>query len=240
MADRSVKSLGVPGFGIPIHQRMAMLIDAAGGTGPAAEIAGVARDTINNWRKEGATLPLQKVLRLAEEVGVSLDWVATGHQVRLDLQAGGGEAGPLLQIPGNDGFALIPRLEVEASAGGGALAAEEDVGGLIAFRAEWLRRVGVNPRSARALKARGDSMEPTIRDGDILLVDSSIDRIIDEGIYVVVVAGLALVKRLAVRRDGTIVLKSDNAARYTEEMIPREEATELSVAGRVMWFGRSI
>lgn len=183
------------------------------------------RSSIYKWLRGDAVAPLLDAAILCGAAGRPIDWLVG-----------------LIPPPRSDGldYALIPRLEVEASAGGGALAAEEDVGGMIAFRSEWLRRVGISPRSARALRARGDSMEPTIRDGDILLIDTSIDRLVDEGIYVVVVGGLVLVKRLAIRRDGTVILKSDNAERYDEEVIPPAEAPDLAVSGRVMWFGRSI
>ena len=82
-------------------------------------------------------------------------------------------------------------------------------------------------------------MEPTIFDGDILLADTSIDHVVDNGIYVVVLSGLALVKRVHPNRDGAITLTSDNAI-YPRETVPKEELADLQIAGRIMWFGRSI
>lgn len=134
---------------------------------------------------------------------------------------------------------MIPRLAVEASAGNGALAHHEESAGMLAFRADWLRRMGINPHAARALTAKGDSMEPTIRDGDILLVDTSIDRVRDNALYVVVLGGLVLVKRVHVKRDGSLTLISDNST-FPPEDVPANETDDLSIAGRVMWFGRSI
>ncbi len=110
---------------------------------------------------------------------------------------------------------------------------------MIAFQATWLRKRGINPGAARALTVRGDSMEPTIRSGDILLVDTSKDRIEDNGIYVVVSGGYVLVKRVHPRLDGSLMLISDNAT-YPPEDVPAIEASVFRVAGRVMWFGRSI
>lgn len=83
-------------------------------------------------------------------------------------------------------------------------------------------------------------MEPTIRDGDVLLVDTSIDSIRDNGIYVVVFNGFVLVKRIHVRRDGGVRLISDNQALYEPDDVPAAETPSLTIAGRVMWFGRSI
>jgi phage repressor protein C with HTH and peptisase S24 domain len=211
---------------------MAQLIEMVGGTGDAAEIADVSRDTINNWRKEGAAVPLQKALLLAQAAGVSLDWVATGHQVRPDLPTG-------LPAGNGDGFALIPRLEVQASAGYGVISEREDVRALVAFRRDWLRQRGINPQTAFLLTARGDSMEPTIRDGDSLLGDSSIDRIVDNGIYIFVYAGTVMLKRLHIGLGGAVTMISDNPL-YPRETIPKDRLEDLQVRGRVMWFGRSI
>lgn len=82
-------------------------------------------------------------------------------------------------------------------------------------------------------------MEPTIRDGDTLLLDTSIDRVKDNGIYVVVIDGLVVVKRVHMSRDGTVTLISDNQL-YPPEEVPAAEVPEIRFAGRVMWFGRSI
>ncbi|MBH0619495.1 helix-turn-helix transcriptional regulator, partial [Salmonella enterica] len=80
---------------------------------------------------------------------------------------------------------------------------------------------------------------PTIRDGDMLLVDRSIDRVVDNGIYVVVFGGAVLVKRVHIRRDRSVVLRSENAV-YPEEVVPADEVPDLVIEGRVRWFGRTI
>ncbi len=137
-------------------------------------------------------------------------------------------------------FKLIPRLDVQPSSGYGALAADEDPTEMLAFRADWLRRVGINPEHARVLTNRGDSNEPTIRDGDVLLVDTSINNIVDNAFYIVVFNGLALLKRVQLRRDGSVVLSSDNKLAYQDEIVPVAEVPDLRIAARLMWFGRSI
>lgn len=215
--------------------RLRSLVEAEGSQAKLAESAGISPAWLSELLKGGEpSVPV--LVALAKAGQVSVQWLATGQQAPVPARLDDSKSGDL----GARDFAFIPRLEVEASAGGGSLAANEDTDDVLAFRRDWLRRTGVNPNSARVLRARGDSMEPTIRDGDILLVDASIDRVIDEGIYVVVLAGLVLVKRLEVKRDGTVILKSDNGARYGEERIPKDETADLAVVGRVMWFGRAI
>lgn len=150
---------------------------------------------------------------------------------------GGGEA-EARYLP--EDFRLIPRLNVTPAAGPGAMVESEDQVGVLAFRSEWLHRRGINATAAHVLTARGDSMEPTIRDGDILLVDTSIDRVIDNAIYVVVYAGRTLVKRVQLKLDGSVGLGSDNRAVFDDETVPAADVGGLNIAGRVMWFGRSI
>lgn len=69
-----------------VNERVSLLVDLAGGLTAAARLAKVTSDTVNNWRKPGARLPLHGVLPLCVAAGVSLDWLATGHMVRPDLQ----------------------------------------------------------------------------------------------------------------------------------------------------------
>ncbi|MGX5776476.1 LexA family transcriptional regulator [Methylorubrum zatmanii] len=138
-------------------------------------------------------------------------------------------------------FVRIPRFDVRASAGPGVapqpsdLIAQSD----IAFRDAWLRALGVSPDNAQFLVADGDSMEPTIKDRDLLLIDRRIDRVVSNSIYVVVLAGHVMVKRLQLLFDGSILLISDND-RYQPERIDKSEVDRLQVEGRVRWFGRAL
>lgn len=195
----------------------------------AARFLGLSKQTLNHWLGGRSFPRADQAIELSDKLGISPRWLIKGEGER--------SAG----LPSSDnGFVLVPKFEVQASAGGGADNSGLDRGPsqMIAFREEWLRSIGVNPAHAQALMARGDSMEPTIRDGDLLLVDRFIHRVIDEGIYVVTVAGLVVVKRLQMRRDGTLVLMSDNR-RYTDEVVPPGELDTIVIEGRVRWIART-
>jgi len=182
------------------------------------------------------TIPgLDRAARIAELAGVSLVWLATGKGAKRPA------SDRQFSLPGLEApdLTLIPRLDVEAAAGTGALAINEDAVSFLAFDTDWLRRRGINPKFAHVLTARGDSMEPTIRSGDVLLVDTSIDKIEDNGIYIVRVNGMLLLKRVHVKTGG-LRLISDNKDLYEPEDISADDAADLFVAARVMWFGRSI
>lgn len=82
-------------------------------------------------------------------------------------------------------------------------------------------------------------MEPGIRDGDLMIVRFDIDRIRDDGVYVISYDGDIRVKRLTVNL-GEVILSSDNP-RYQDQRIKRTEADErLIVHGQVFWSGGAI
>ena len=128
------------------------------------------------------------------------------------------------------GWVAVPRLALGASAGPGALAGDEQPVGAFGFAADWLRRQGLEPAMLSTIAVAGDSMEPTLRDGDEILVDRT-PRPPRDGIHVVMVEGALLVKRLDMGRPGTIGLISDNDA-YSRVDLP---APEVRMIGRVVW-----
>src|SRR5690606_6110062 len=162
----------------------------------------------------------------------SIEWLATGKDPRDSLPASDhihpaleNDGGSMLQIMDTESLAdrsmvMLPRLEVEAAAGAGAVVASEQVAEMVAFSAAWLSERHITPRSARILTARGDSMEPTIRDGDLLIVDTAIEMAVDAGIYILGYNGLLLVKRLFILLNGNLIISSDNKLVGRDEEVP--------------------
>lgn len=124
----------------------------------------------------------------------------------------------------------VPRLPLGASAGPGATPAEEQPVGAFRFSSRWLRGQGFDPAMLSAILVTGDSMEPTLRDGDEILVDRS-PRPLRDGIHVVRVDDALLVKRVDAGRPGVIALISDNPSYRSLELPPGE----VQVIGRVVW-----
>ncbi len=124
----------------------------------------------------------------------------------------------------------IPRLALGASAGPGAFAAGEAPVGAFRFAARWLRGQGLDPAMLTAISVAGDSMEPTLRDGDEILVDKT-PRPLRDGIHVVRLDEALLVKRVELLRGGHVALASDNPAYRTIEV----PMGEIGVVGRVVW-----
>jgi hypothetical protein len=136
---------------------------------------------------------------------------------------------PRGQAPRGD-WVDVPRLALGASAGPGALPSDEQAIGAFRFSARWLRGQGLDPAMLSAIAVAGDSMEPTLRDGDEILVDRT-PRPLRDGIHVVRLEDAVLVKRLDTGRPGVVTLISDNAA-YRVLEVP---VGDMQVVGRVVW-----
>ena len=217
----------------------------------ASAVSEASVDQLTSW-KFGRTRPdFFALQRLCDASGDSITWLATGAGHRdssRDWSQGERTqqeqaSGSMLQIVDpkalDDGaLILVPRLDVEASAGAGMVVDEDDVSEMVAFDPRWLRARSITPQAARIITARGDSMEPTIRSGDLLVVDTAIETAVDSGVYVVSYAGALVVKRLFLLHTGAIILSSDNKVAGRDEEIPAHSLDQLRIAGRVMWYGR--
>lgn len=146
------------------------------------------------------------------------------------------------RAPGRTGgdVLLVPRLDVGASAGPGATPSGEDARGRIGFDQRWLRQLtGAGPAGLSMISVAGDSMEPTLGDGDDILVDTAdAGSRLRDGIYVLRVDDALIVKRLALNPVARrITIRSDNP-RYPD--IPDCDPAGIGVIGRVVWVGRKV
>ena len=109
-----------------------------------------------------------------------------------------------------EAYAFPPRFFMEAAAGSGEAAEQEHGPGNVAFRFGWLSDHEVEAKNLALVDVKGDSMEPTIRDGDTALVDLAQRLPIGGCIFALWMDDGPVVKRLRQRVDGWWA-DSDNA-----------------------------
>ncbi len=137
------------------------------------------------------------------------------------------------------GLISLPRYDIEASAGHGALAHDHAVVDYLTVSREWLSRYVSGTAQVVVIEARGDSMEPTVRHGDLLLVEMSVDNdtVAAGGVFILSVAGMIMIKRLQIMLNSDLRILSDNTA-YEAETVPAEERDDkVIIHGRVVWSG---
>lgn len=146
---------------------------------------------------------------------------------------------PAAKMP-RQSWIAVPRLALGASAGAGALADDDAPVGHLGFSEGWLREMGLTPHALTALSVAGDSMDPTLSDGDEILVaraDAQFGGRLRDGIHVIRRDGTLLVKRLLFEREGRVSVISDNKAYPSDADVPLDD---VEVLGRVVWKGGRI
>jgi phage repressor protein C with HTH and peptisase S24 domain len=124
----------------------------------------------------------------------------------------------------------VPRLAVEASAGAGAGGAQEQAYDAFRFSRRWLAEHGLEGAQLSAIRVVGDSMEPMLREGDEVLIDRR-DQPFRDGVHVVRLDDMLLVKRVASKGGGRFSLLSQNLAYPPIEV----GAEDFTLIGRVVW-----
>lgn len=160
--------------------------------------------------------------------------LAERDRARLAAYLGVAEA----ELGGRSGEANVdvPRIDVSASAGPGGLVDAEGRRRPFAFPPALLRQLGVRTSAASMIRVEGDSMSPTLEDGDEILVNRDERQLGGRGgIFVLRLDGVLMVKRLRPAVGGVEVV-SDNPA-YPARIVPAREA---DVIGRVAWLSRAI
>lgn len=148
-----------------------------------------------------------------------------------------------VRIAANDSFEPVPELaDVRLAAGDGIENHTEDQTGVIQFRRSFLRSVGADVGKACVVYAKGDSMEPVIKDGAALLLvpneNLTLRDLAAGGVYAINYDGKMIVKTVTKDKlTGRWVARSFNPA-YPD--IPLENGHPARVLGQVVWAGAKL
>jgi phage repressor protein C with HTH and peptisase S24 domain len=172
------------------------------------------------------------IAALASAAGIDLNWLATGQ----GSMRHSGETPAVL----GDELVLIPRYDAVLAAGDGSLNERSRVIEHIPFPRNFIvHKLGKTSAEGLAiLEARGDSMEPTLGDGDLVMVDQTQTEPRD-GLVAFILEDTAYIKRLRFGLGGVEVI-SDNRDLYPPERLTKEEAERLTIIGRVRWIGKAM
>jgi len=199
--------------------------------------------------ESGHREPTREFIQILSELGISIDWLLTGNGPMIKPSKGlldikfynkkptnGLKTTPSNQfnkdppgIPlvyegseGLEGGVVIPLLENAASAGYGSGVDDNDTP---------VRYIQVPHHLSKyphlaGLPVKGDSMEPTLHDGDLVVCDGG--GWDGDGLYVIKTHDSSYVKRVQLRSDGYRVI-SDN--KMYESFV--ESPGDLSIVGKV-------
>lgn len=210
-----------------------------------AEALGVNRSAITQAKLRNA-VPQKWILTLARRYSLSPDWLEFGTGTpeeagrlkkgasvsKIGLWNAGGRFGNL-QAGGE--LQLVPKAAARLCAGGGSFEVDAVPVAEYPLPRAWLAGLG-NPSSMVFMDVVGDSMEPGIYDGDMVLVDTSNHFVSPDKIFAVGFDDAIYLKRVE-RVGDTLRLLSDNAA-YAAIELRGDELGSFRVIGKMVWLCR--
>lgn len=196
-----------------------------------AEASGVGQSTIARL-EAGETREPRSARALAKALGCSIEYLfGETDDIPGDLPSAQ-KSRPVQPVHGDDPEMIeLDEIDLRYGLGGtyidGPVSTEKRK-----FPKAWLRHVsGTAPEHLFWAMGDGESMEPTIRSGEVMLIDrSQIAPRSGDGIWAIAYGEITMVKRLRPRPDGSIDILSDN------QVVPTVNAVdgEMHVIGRVV------
>lgn len=212
-----------------LGERISKIADLVGGKKPLANAIGISESQLYRYIAGDSQPTVEPLAAIAKCANVHLDWLVFGE----------GPTGISPEVSDFKTFhstrkqyITIPEYHHEnkelKNQSSGSL-------GKVSFNHLWLMKVGLNPETLRMLRAYGDSMAPTIKEGDLMMIDIGQNKFDGDAIYILKLAPHYLItKRLQQAVDKGIYLVNDNPA-YREQYIPQNERDTLEIIGKVVW-----
>lgn len=202
-----------------LGRRIADIANMRGGKRALARSLGIHESMLYRYINGDNALSAPLLVALAAAGNVDIAWLATGSGVA--------------QPPSKVSESRVAAYHARLAACDTALPAPLD------FAAAWLRQLcGARPDEVCLLETRGEAMEPTLRSGDLVLIDRRVGKVDQDGLYAVRAAALEI-KRIQKRPGGALRIGSDNP-NCKSVTLTRAAAGHLAIVGRVVWFGRRL
>lgn len=187
-----------------------------------AELLGIGARTLVRYEKEERLPDAELLARVCQTFEADPTWLLMGRYPQRPTVA-------------------IPRYDLEAAAGPGTFLEAEAAIDALNLDLDWIEQeLNVNPQDAGLLTVRGDSMEPTLNNGDTVLFTHKLPDPLQEGIYLIRCNALLMVKRLLPQPGKTLLIASDNSAYPPFPISEQIDPDDFAILGRVVWSGRKL
>ncbi|BBB29354.1 XRE family transcriptional regulator [Neptunomonas japonica] len=191
----------------------------------------VTPQAVQQW--ESSTTPRQhRVDLLAKILGVSASFLLFGANLESENQVN--EKASISYLPSK--FVQIPILDASLAAGAGSYVTDDVIKEYMPMDRAWLERYQVDKERANIVPIRGESMEPTLMSGDLLLINTAIHKPISGKIFAFDFDGDLRIKRFNKRLDGSWLISSDNDDKnlYRDETVSSHNIDQLRVIGQAV------
>lgn len=181
-------------------------------------VCGVSKTSQFNYESGERSPDGEYFAKASQELGVDVTYVITGRRAK---------------PAANDDYVVIPKHNVSASAGPGAINGDDGESQGLCFRRSWLNKRGLQAQTLKVIDITGDSMSGKLADGDQVLIDMSQTTPKSGFAYVLRQGDELLVKYAQLLPDGVLRVSSENQA-YQPYDIDLAKVTDVSILGRVV------
>ncbi|MGP9791484.1 S24 family peptidase [Roseinatronobacter sp. NSM] len=148
-------------------------------------------------------------------------------------------APPTTTVAGEQ-FDTVARYDAVGEAGNGMINFDGPPIDHLAFSKRWLAQNGISAGDSVLINVRGDSMEPSLYDGDLVMIDRRKRHIRSGQIYAFRDGETLRIKRIEVIPSTALLLRSDNPKHPTEHRIG-DAMNDISenILGQIVWSGHT-
>ncbi len=182
-----------------------------------ARALNIGSSTVSQYKKGDRTPPFEKMDEIAAVFGVSLlEFLSCKTADRPDI-------------------VFVEKVRARPRAGGGGLETDGEHDGYYAFHRNFIERKRGTEKGMKIFEVAGDSMSPTLEEGDFIMVNTADNEIRTGRVYLLRIGEELMVKRLERRPGNILVIRSDNP-RYEDIPVNMEVSLdEVEVYGRMVW-----
>ena len=199
-----------------------------------AKIIGLPSRTYWDYEKSKTDIPTDKLLQIANVFKVNTDRLFGNSEIMFinpdNIERIENEKS---QEVANE-CVTIDHIHINPSCGNGTSVYDDALITPIQLGINLIKNVfNANPNNLKVFKASGDSMETTISDGDLLLVDVARKDFANGGIFLLTINNEWYCKRLKLKINGDLEIISDNP-RYEKEIKHPNDEIEIKIIGKVI------
>lgn len=196
--------------------------------------SGISEAALRDYLRGSSYPTFDRAAALAAAGNRPVEWLMVGASSQPE-----GRSTP---HPDTSRFALIPLYNVRFGGGKArAILDAEQVIAHLSFSRYWLKKEGLSEPDLVCANCTGDSMQGVVNDGAVMLIDTSVRRLVNGAVMALGVDGgdddlELLVKRVERLPDGSARLLSSNPA-YEPVSVQAAAIGQLNIVGRVVWTG---
>lgn len=202
-----------------------------------ADKAGVTQGNIAHL-ESGRTQTSRNIAAIAEALGVDVTWLSQGKGEPFPARSATATLPPgampvFVSSPDRPARIRIPKVKLKLSAGitGFGIEPDQRDGGIWELPPRWVEKHGYNPEKLYAIDVKGESMEPSLYDGDLVVINTADVTPVNGLVYAINYEGEAVIKRM-IREGGQWYLCSDNPSPKYGRRACR--GSECIIVGRVV------